>query len=47
MYILHSKYKKFKVFNCFKALVEDLDKDTLWNVMAAIMDTYNLESTTN
>jgi hypothetical protein len=30
-----------------QALVEDLDKDTLWNIMVAIMDTYNLESTSN
>lgn len=30
-----------------KALVDDLDKDTLWNIMAAIMDTYDLESTTD
>jgi len=29
----------------FKALVEDLDKDTLWNAMAAIMGTYDLELT--
>jgi len=31
----------------YQALVEDLDKDTLWNIMAAIMDTYNLEITSD
>lgn len=39
-----------RLINClifFKALVDDLDKDTLWNIMAAIMDTYDLESTTD
>jgi len=37
----------FMFKNFFKALVEDLDKDTLWNIMAAIMDTYNLEITSD
>ncbi|XP_050441345.1 cyclin-Q [Adelges cooleyi] len=31
----------------YQALVDDLDKDRLWIVIAAIMDTYDLESSTN
>lgn len=33
------------ILHVFKALVEDLDKDTIWKAMAAIMDTYDLELT--
>lgn len=42
-YSIGHMYLKIIIF-FFKALVEDLDKDTLWNVMAAIMDTYDFES---
>lgn len=50
LYLTHFKptYKiLITIFFFFKGLVEDLDKDKLWVVMAAIMDSYDLETTTD
>lgn len=47
VYGIPSQIIDYEIKSWYQALVEDLDKDTLWNVMAAIMDTYDLELTTN
>uniref|UniRef100_A0A2S2NNL5 Cyclin-Q n=1 Tax=Schizaphis graminum TaxID=13262 RepID=A0A2S2NNL5_SCHGA len=43
VYGIPSQIIDYEIQPWYQALVEDLDKDTLWNAMAAIMDTYDLE----
>ncbi|XP_025408836.1 cyclin-Q isoform X1 [Sipha flava] len=47
VYGIPSQIIDYEVQPWYQALIEDLDKDTLWNIMAAIMDTYDLELTTD